>query len=309
VTSDIQLTPRELADAIGVSESSLRRWVDAGDIRMTRTVGGHRRIPIAEAIRFVRKIGAKVARPDILGLPDLSKAGPPIETHAGESAFFEFLSTGNRAAARGMILSRYLAGQSLASLFDGPVREVMHRLGELWKHEARGILIEHRATEICLEAVAALRQLLPQPGKTAPLAIGGAPQGDPYLLPTMMAGAVLADAGFQDVNFGANTPVDLLAGEAIERSAKLVWLSISAPLDAKGLRSQIDHLAALALPHGIDVVIGGRHSREFEPLDQSNVHIVDSMSELAAFARGLRSRQKPSAPSRKASPNRKVVAS
>src|SRR6476646_7128295 len=109
VTSDLQLTPRELADAIGVSESSLRRWVDSGDIRMTRTVGGHRRIPLAEAVRFIRKIGAKVARPDILGLADLSKLEQTSSARADEASFFEFLCTGDRAAARGMILSRYLA--------------------------------------------------------------------------------------------------------------------------------------------------------------------------------------------------------
>jgi len=38
-----QLSPRELAEALGVSESSLKRWVDAGKIAASRTEGGHRR--------------------------------------------------------------------------------------------------------------------------------------------------------------------------------------------------------------------------------------------------------------------------
>ena len=62
------LTPKELADAIGASESSLRRWVDSGQINMSRTAGGHRRIPLAEAIQFIRGIGATVVRPEMLGL-------------------------------------------------------------------------------------------------------------------------------------------------------------------------------------------------------------------------------------------------
>ena len=48
------LSPKELAQAIGVSESSLKRWADEGLLRATRTAGGHRRIPLAEAIRFLR---------------------------------------------------------------------------------------------------------------------------------------------------------------------------------------------------------------------------------------------------------------
>ena len=49
------LSPRELAQAIGVSESSLKRWADAGQIRVARTAGGHRRISIADAVRFIRE--------------------------------------------------------------------------------------------------------------------------------------------------------------------------------------------------------------------------------------------------------------
>ena len=62
------LSPKELADAIGVSESSLKRWADAGRLQVARTEGGHRRIPIAEAVRFIRDTGAVVVRPDLLGL-------------------------------------------------------------------------------------------------------------------------------------------------------------------------------------------------------------------------------------------------
>jgi len=58
------LSPRELADALGVSESSLKRWVDAGKITAARTEGGHRRIALQEAVRFIRETGAPLARPE-----------------------------------------------------------------------------------------------------------------------------------------------------------------------------------------------------------------------------------------------------
>ncbi|MHC4811387.1 MAG: excisionase family DNA-binding protein, partial [Planctomycetota bacterium] len=65
------LSPRELAAAIGVSESTLKRWTDDGLINATRTAGGHRRIPLAEAIRFVRATRTRVVNPTILQLGDL----------------------------------------------------------------------------------------------------------------------------------------------------------------------------------------------------------------------------------------------
>src|SRR6476659_2016638 len=80
------LTTHDVALAIGASESSLRRWTNSGAIRTQRTVGGHRRIPLSEAIRFVRETGATVVRPELRGFPgadaaatQTAAANPPID--------------------------------------------------------------------------------------------------------------------------------------------------------------------------------------------------------------------------------------
>jgi MerR family transcriptional regulator, light-induced transcriptional regulator len=284
------LTPKELADAIGASESSLRRWVDGGRIAMSRTAGGHRRIPLAEAVRFIRESGATVVRPEVLGLglglglgvSASHGTAPPAK--ADEDVLFEALRAGERRTAVGLIVSWYLTGRSLPALFDGPVKTAMHRVGELWRHNGRGILVEHRATEICLDVVSALRRLLPAPGERAPLAVGGAPEADPYLLPTGMAGAVLAEAGFRDVNFGPNTPLELLGREAIDQGARLVWVSISTAGEPKALRRALRGLAEVLQPRHVRLVVGGRACRAVLTRGQVGVTVAESMTELAALA-------------------------
>ena len=286
------LTPRELAEAIEASESSLRRWVDRGDLRLSRTPGGHRRIPLGEAIRLIRRIGASVVRPELLGLSERIETPAAAAGSASEEmALFETLLAGNREAAVQMIVSWYLDGRSLADVFDGPMRGSMHRLGELWKHEERGILIEHRGSAICAEAVATLRYLLPMAAERAPLALGGAPQDDPYVLPSMMAAATLAEAGFRDINFGGQTPVKLLAHEATQRNAALVWLSVSVQQDAKRMLASMRELARSLKSHDIKLVIGGRHRAEHAPRGEENVHSMSSMNELSGFARGIQTRE------------------
>ena len=281
------LTPKELAEAIGASESSLRRWVDGGDIRMSRTAGGHRRIPLAEAVRFVRAIGATVIRPDILGLGSIAATTPQGLELSDDERLYETLRAGEGDVARRLIVSWYLAGRGLAELFDGPVRSALHRLGELWKHDDRGILIEHRATAICAEAITTLRGLLPSAAESAPLALGGAPEGDPYQIPSMMAAAVLADVGYRETNFGANTPVEGLAREAVERGARMVWLSVSTSPDPRVLVAGTRKLAEILSPHHITLAVGGRHGVECAPSGLANVRVVGSMGELATFARDL----------------------
>jgi hypothetical protein len=290
VDGDRLLSPRDLADAIGASESSLRRWIDSGDIRISRTAGGHRRVPLREAVQFIRKIGAVVVRPEVLHLPP----SPAPSSHAlldenvgDEQLLFAAVRDGRRDVANGLALSWYLQGRTLHELFDGPVRGAMSLVGELWKHEGRGILLEHRATDICLALVTGLRTLLPSPPETAPLAIGGAPAGDPYQIPSLMAATVLAEAGVRDVNFGPGTPLDLLAEEAALTGAKLVWLSVSAVSDAKALRAGVKQLAARLSAHGVELVIGGHGSADVLPRAVPNVHPMRSLGKLAAFARGL----------------------
>ena len=279
------LTPKDLADAIGASESALRRWIDGGRIRMSRTAGGHRRIPLQEAIRFIRQTGATIVRPELLGITEFTRA--EVDGQSSDEELFAALRAGDRAVARGLIVSSYLEGRGLPALFDGPVRSAMDRIGQFWQHDPRGIMVEHRATEICVETLAELRGLLPVVDEHSPLAIGGAPKDDPYQLPTMMAAAVLAESGHRDINFGPNTPVELLAHEAIDRKARLVWLSISAEQDQKTLRAAIKKLAGELAKHQVNLILGGRFSNACLPRSMSNVMLVASMSDLAATAREM----------------------
>jgi MerR family transcriptional regulator, light-induced transcriptional regulator len=147
------ISPRELAAAIGVSESSLKRWADDGVIQVTKTAGGHRRITIGEAIRFVRAVRAPLLRPDLLGLSDLSPLGDDIvSADRPVDRLLRYLREGKAREARALVLSAYLAGQSVAEIADGPIREAMEEIGKLWQHDPSGVYVEHRATDICVQA-------------------------------------------------------------------------------------------------------------------------------------------------------------
>jgi excisionase family DNA binding protein len=279
------LTTRELAEAIGASESSLRRWTNSGAIQTSRTVGGHRRIPLSAAIRFIRETGATVVRPEVLGLADLTANAGADARAGGEEALYQALVAGDGPRARGQILALYLGGGSLATLFDQTIAPAMHRVGELWTHDPRGILVEHRATDICIQAVNQVRQLLAPPRPDALAAVGCAAPGDAYLLPSMMAAAVLADAGYRVTNLGADTPLDVLAAAAAEQKAALAWLSVSAVQHETPLKRGIVQLAQTLRQQHRPLLLGGRHAAPLVPPDLPNAHFLATMTELAAFTR------------------------
>jgi excisionase family DNA binding protein len=278
------LTPKDLADALGVSESSLKRWADDGVIPVSRTAGGHRRIALADAVRFARDSGLHVEHPEALGLADVVPAGGG-EASTAEALFVAFLRDDWRVA-RGLIVAAYIAGRSVASICDGPIREALSRAGELWQHGSDGIVVEHRAVDTCLQALSFVRSLIPPAPSDAPVALGAAVSGDPYVLPSLSAAVVLADAGFRDVNLGPTMPTDALAS-AVERYAPLlVWRTASTPIDQETLRRDLDGVVARLGPDAI-VVLGGRGVPGGVFASADRVHHLGSMSELAGFARGL----------------------
>ena len=103
-----------------------------------------------------------------------------------------------------------MAGISIAEICDGPVRHAMSIIGSSWPSSKRSIFIEHRATVLCVRALCQIRQSLPEVDENAPSAMGAAPQDDPYLLPSLMVSLVLHETGFDEVNLGPSTPVDVL---------------------------------------------------------------------------------------------------
>lgn len=291
------VTPRQLAEAIGVSESSVKRWVDDGQIGATRTSGGHRRIPLQEAARYIRENGCEVVRPDRLGLPELGGAAEREGDGDGETAggaLFELLRAGAAAEARGWILSRYLEGSSVAQIVDGPLVRAMERVGELWLSSPSGIYWEHRATEIAFQAIGRLRPLLP-PREGAPAAVGAAPSGDPYRLASLAAAAVLEGEGLPATNLGPETPISTVALAAEDLDARLVWLSVSVAVDAERLGREIERLAARLAERRALLVVGGAESHRLELTPSGSIYLGRSMAELEAMVRGMRLAPSPAA--------------
>ena len=110
-----------------------------------RTAGGHRRIPLSEAIRYIRETGAAVLHPAVLGLPEVPPVGAADSGNPIQEQFYDALVAGDAAKVRGQIIALYLSGMTIAAIADGPIRQAMERLGPGYKHDPANILVEHRA--------------------------------------------------------------------------------------------------------------------------------------------------------------------
>ena len=158
----------------------------------------------------------------------------------------------------------------------------MLRIGALWQHGEEGIYHEHLATTICLEAIARLHTVIPPPAPGAPLALGGAPEGDPYMLPSLMAATVLADSGYRTMNLGANTPWGAFRKAVEANQPRLLWLAVLGHpgSDRQSMAEFLHEMAALPL----EIVVGGSGVALPMPAWPASVHVLPNMEALAALA-------------------------
>ncbi len=68
------LTLGAASELLGVSESTIRRWADAGEIRSYRTSGGHRRILEEDLRQIVASVQAAASTRDAHRISDLATA-------------------------------------------------------------------------------------------------------------------------------------------------------------------------------------------------------------------------------------------
>ncbi len=130
-------------------------------MRFHRTRGGHRRIPIAEAVRFARETASEILRPDLLGFVEGIERSIPADSYADR--LMAALREGHAAAVMGLLQAMYADGMTVAEMCDGPMKSAMSVLGEAWPQDLRSIFVEHRASMLCVSALCQLGLVLPEP--------------------------------------------------------------------------------------------------------------------------------------------------
>src|SRR5947209_1311680 len=100
---DPLLRTRQVARALKVSGSTIKRWVDAGELGANRTVGNHRLIPLTEAFRFARRHGFSPAGLEELAASLAAPAAAAVVDDGLRGALTDALRLGDRRRVRVLI--------------------------------------------------------------------------------------------------------------------------------------------------------------------------------------------------------------
>lgn len=279
------LSTVQVAKAVGVSVTTIKRWVDEGILPAHRTAGGHRKLILADVLRLTREGG--------LPSSNLGELVPIVRGEALEpDQYCEQLIEAARALdedrIRAVIHSAYRSGIPIETLADRIIAPTMAHIGHRWEQNKIDVSTEHLVTGAMVAGLYELHAVLAEnAAENRPVAIGGAPEGDHYIMPSLLAKMTLIEAGWEALNIGPNTPVQSFLNLFDTRNPKLLWLSISHVVNRETFERDMTILFNEARQRGIPVAIGGQAlSKEL----RSNLPYTaygDGFTQLAAFARTL----------------------
>ena len=152
-------SPKKVATAIGVSESSLKRWCDAGYVRATKTAGGHRRVTRSEVISFIKRKKYDLEDPTAIGLPDIRDVSIRDDRDA-IAQLVDAFRKGDEPTCKQLLVYLFVNGRTVPDLVDRIITPAFEQVGDLWRCGQMDVYQERVACQICYNAMLDIRSLI-----------------------------------------------------------------------------------------------------------------------------------------------------
>ena len=252
------LTTRDVAKLLLVSEATVKRWADDGLLLPKKTVGGHRRFSIQSVARLRREQGIS---PAAQSPTKRVRKRNPRSLPSAES-FSELLLSENEAEATAQLIDAYLQNHALATLFDTTITNAMHRVGDLWFNGTITIADEHLATRVMLSALQKLRGIVVPGHPTGLKAVSCGLEGDLHELPIHLAEIIFESEGWDISNLGPNTPLFTLRDMVAQKKPDLVCISARSIVDLDRATTEYAQLRKIIEKSNGTAVLGGEGFRD-----------------------------------------------
>ncbi len=259
MAEDRTYSTRELAQMWNLSESTVKRWADTGDLQCYRTPGGHRKFRLENISDFQTKRGFEAT-----GLLTTEEwENPDIEVCVNEKRFEKvrqlilYLASQNqRTRIKNLLQRLYMRGMGIVDLYD----QILVPVSETTQHKLQsGQLLEGQAKLAANNLEEAIFYLFPrmiQRHKNGKTALSAAP--DIFCrLPVNAISRILEVEGWDCLNLGSNVPFAAMA-EMVEHEPVNLVCVVSSQLERdKNVIEQLGALYEITESYRIPIMLGG----------------------------------------------------
>ena len=259
---------REVAQMWNVSESTIKRWADSGDLCCLRTPGGHRRFHLEDISGFQKTRGFEAT-----GFLTTEKwEEPEIEESLNRKKFDKvhqlmfYLASQNQGKRVKDLLERlYMRGIGIVDLYDDVLLPVIENSEQALENGeltlAHGRLIKNNLDE----AMALLFPQLIRRRQSGKTGLCAAPDHSSRI-PVNAISRILETEGWDCLNLGGNVPFDAMAEMVEHEPVNLVCVIAS---DQEHLvHEKFESLSKVASEYRIPIVLAGPGFADPEILQQ-----------------------------------------
>jgi len=296
-----RLTSKEVANLLGVSDASVKRWADSGLLSTEKTAGGHRRFRPEDVAAFRRTAQGRIAESRV-GEASVDVTPPHAAVTAQimaddelASRMFEQIVGGRDEEASAMAVGLHLHGHRAALIADQVLCPALRKVGDLWSAGELSVAQEHIATRAVLSAIHSLRVSIDGVHAGDRLALCCSVEDDFHEVPIHIASLVLAERNWEVVNLGTSTPFFALAEAVVRFRPQMVCVSSTVFNHPDRAGREYAEFADAAKRAGASTVFGGagfagEGTRRRFPAD---LH-ADTFSQLESHAAALEASEPPS---------------
>ena len=282
----------KVAIALGVSVTTVKRWVDDGTLPAHRTAGGHRKLLAGDILRAVRD--GNLPNADLSKLFPGAGSANSLDVPTVYAKFIEAIAKVDPDAIREHIHAAYRGGMMIDAIADQLISPALKYVGQQWKKKKMDVHQEHRVTQSCVGAIYELRAFLRiNVELVRPIAVGGAPEHDHFILASLLSKLTLIENGWDAINLGPHTPMSAFHAALEELSPQLVWISVSHIAYPDKFLVEYNEFFRTADKKNIAVAIGGAGLGELRS-KMPYTTFGDGLGHLASFARSFKHLPQPS---------------
>ena len=290
IMENTYISTREVADLLAVTDTTIKRWTNNGQLKCVKTLGGHRKYLLSEVENF-----AKVNNIPISGVTtplrkgELEKLGFAIYSKNMSKAvevIMEEILQGDREGTFESLMYLVKNRMKFGDIIDDIIRPAMENVGYLWETKKLEVEQEHLASDTIKTALSRLVVYLPRQRAKNIKVLLACSEGETHDIGLQALAYELELNGYGIHYLGANTPFKSLVKAVKVEKPNYIFLSASAPsIPEKDFIKGFKSLTKAAKGINAKLAVGGGY---FLKLDKNAVNCdctADSLKETISFIR------------------------
>lgn len=281
---NVTLSSKQVAEILGVNESSVKRWADSGMLTCHKTPGGHRKFMKKDILFFGTKYSYDV-NTALLKISDETKSRNNEDIESIINIFYKKLFVSSEDELLDYLHSLILSGLIITDIYDSVISKTMRKIGEQWINNELSIEQEHIATNKIMKVLIRLHAKITPKSNNGLTALCCSLENEYHELPVLSVSNVLSYYGWKVIYAGSNMPVKSIQSSINEFKPDVVCISVTIIKDKNKFFNDIKKINSTSQQNKSRLILGGSAIISISDTILKTDAIVSNTSELVKYVK------------------------